>query len=131
MGTGFLLDTNIAIYFLDAKLPENGRAYVHAALDSDTAGLSVISKMEILGWNFASSEEEQKARQFVDDLIVFTLSDAIVEKTIEIRKQHPKTKLPDAIIAATALDYSLTLLSRNEDDFAKISGLKIVNPMEM
>jgi predicted nucleic acid-binding protein len=39
-----------------------------------------------------------------------------------------KKKLPDAIIAATALVYDLTLLSRNSSDFSGINGLKIINP---
>jgi len=39
-------------------------------------------------------------------------------------------KLPDAIIAATAILYSLTLITRNTADFKDIIGLKIVNPFE-
>ena len=37
-------------------------------------------------------------------------------------------KLPDAIIAATALVYDLTLISRNVSDFKNIEGLKVLNP---
>jgi predicted nucleic acid-binding protein len=37
-------------------------------------------------------------------------------------------KLPDAIIAATALVYDLTLISRNAADFKNIQGLKAVDP---
>ncbi|WP_198675460.1 PIN domain-containing protein [Pleomorphovibrio marinus] len=39
-------------------------------------------------------------------------------------------KLPDEIIAATALTYDLTLLTRNIGDFKKIEGLKVTNPNE-
>jgi len=130
MGSGFLLDTNIVIYFLDAKLPVSARDYVQAALESDMACISVISKMELLGWNFSSQEDEQKARQFIKDIYVLDLTDEIVEKTIELRKQWPKTKLPDAIIAATALIHNLSLLSINNPDFSKISGLNFVNPLD-
>jgi predicted nucleic acid-binding protein len=131
MGSGFLIDTNIAIYFLDAKLLENARNYVQSALDSGTTYLSVISKMELLGWNFASPEDEQKARQFTDDLLLLHLTDEIVEKTIDLRKQSPKIKLPDAIIAASALVHNLTLISRNSPDFSRISGLDFVNPFDL
>jgi len=131
MGAGFLLDTNITIYFLDAKLPANARSYVQAALDSGTSYLSVISKMELLGWNFLSLEDEQKARQFITDLFLLNLTDEIVEKTIDIRRQWPKTKLPDAIIAATALVHGLTLVSRNSPDFSGMSDLDFVNPFDL
>lgn len=49
--------------------------------------------------------------------------------TIEIRKKY-KIKLPDAIIAGTALTYSLTLVTRNTKDFDKIEGLSVINPHE-
>jgi len=40
-------------------------------------------------------------------------------------------KTPDAIIAATALAYDLTLTTNNEKDFSHIKGLKIVNPYKV
>jgi len=48
-------------------------------------------------------------------------------KTAEIRKQH-SIKLPDAIIAATAVIYGLILVTRNTKDFVNIDGLQVVNP---
>lgn len=65
---------------------------------------------------------------FINESNVVALSDAIVETTIFIRKQI-KIKLPDAIIAATALVNNFTLLTRNTDDFINIKGLNVINPM--
>ena len=44
--------------------------------------------------------------------------------------KHPqkRLKLPDAIIAATALIHQLTLISRNDSDFNGIKNLRYVNP---
>jgi predicted nucleic acid-binding protein len=50
-----------------------------------------------------------------------------VEASIDIRKKH-KTKLPDAIIAATALVYDLVIISRNISDFKNIDGLQVIDP---
>ena len=50
-----------------------------------------------------------------------------IAQCVNIRKGK-KIKTPDAIIAATALAYSFTLITNNEKDFAKIKGLKIINP---
>lgn len=50
-------------------------------------------------------------------------------KTADIRKKH-KIKLPDAIIAATALVYELSLVSRYVYDFKNINGLQLINPWD-
>jgi len=37
-------------------------------------------------------------------------------------------KLPDAVIAATALTHECTLVTRNESDFSGVCALEVVNP---
>jgi predicted nucleic acid-binding protein len=61
------------------------------------------------------------------DSITLPMTDLVVEKTISL-KRTLKIKLPDAVIAATAIVNNLTLISRNDEDFRKISGLKYLNP---
>jgi predicted nucleic acid-binding protein len=61
---------------------------------------------------------------------VIELEQPIKLKTAELRKTH-KIKLPDAIIAGTALTYNLTLITRNISDFKNMEGLKVVNPFEV
>jgi len=64
---------------------------------------------------------------FIEASNVFLLTEPIVLKTIEIRKES-KIKLPDAIIAATALVHQLPLVSRKTGDFKNVPGLVIINP---
>ena len=68
-------------------------------------------------------------RNFINVALVIELDQDIKFKTADIRKAH-RIKLPDAIIAATANVYQLTLLTRNVSDFDGISGLEIMNPWE-
>ena len=56
-----------------------------------------------------------------------SLTEPIINRAIELRKSY-KTKLPDAIIAATALVNDFTLVTRNVKDFDKIKGLAVINP---
>ena len=51
----------------------------------------------------------------------------IADMAISIRRKQ-KIKLPDAVIAATALEYGYTLISRNDADFRNIPGLLYLNP---
>jgi len=39
-----------------------------------------------------------------------------------------RIKIPDAIIAATALHQELVLVTRNTDDFKEVEGLTYINP---
>jgi hypothetical protein len=54
----------------------------------------------------------------------------VVDKTIHIRRRD-KIKLPDAIIAATAIHYGFILITNNTKDFKNIVELEMVNPYEM
>ena len=88
--------------------------------------VSVITKIELLGFN-TSSENYQLLVNFMHDATVFDLTGNIVDSSIDIRKKQ-KTKLPDAIIAATALVFDLVLISRNTSDFKNIQGLQVSDP---
>ena len=58
---------------------------------------------------------------------ILSLTNPVLEASIEIRKKH-RTKLPDAIIAATAIANELVLLTRNVSDFKNIDGIQIIDP---
>jgi predicted nucleic acid-binding protein len=66
----------------------------------------------------------------MNDAAILQLTEDVVSRSITVRKLR-KTKLPDAIIAATALVYELTLITRNTKDFENIPNIKIVNPWDM
>ena len=53
----------------------------------------------------------------------------VVQRTISLCKQR-KIKLPDAIVAATALSENMVLVTRNTWDFKNIDGLVLLNPWE-
>jgi len=115
---------------LNQTLTENGFKLVGAAIDNAEVALSVVTQMEVLGFNFPSPDEERISNEFVSDLTVLPLSDAVVRQTIAIRKKQ-RIKLPDAIIGATALVYGLTLVTRNVSDFNSIEGLNVINPFDL
>lgn len=123
-----MIDTNAVIEFLGGVLPASGSNWMDDLIDKKLHHLSVINQIELLGFN-GSSAEMQTIKDFIDVTNVLPLLDVEVQKTIDLRKTH-KIKLPDAIIAATALVHDLTLLSRNLSDFQYIDDLKVINPHE-
>jgi predicted nucleic acid-binding protein len=126
MGKRYLIDTNIAIYFLDGHLPPSSLPFLSAVFNQER-NMSVITKIELLGWNFPNPNKSDISYAFVDQSNVLPLSENIVNKTIEIRQRY-KIKLPDAVIAATAIVHDFTLISRNDKDFSNIKELQYFNP---
>jgi predicted nucleic acid-binding protein len=106
---GYLIDTNVVIDYLAAKLPPSGQDFIGELIDT-AANISVVTKIEVLGFN-ASPEHYKLLADFINDLHVLNLTDAVIDQCIEVRKKH-KTKLPDAIIAATALVHGFTIVSK-------------------
>ena len=124
----FLADSNTIIDYVGNKMPER-TSLVLDNYFNDGFFVSIVSKIEVLGFNGNEGELKRIADFIALGSIVF-IDEAIAEKTIEIRKIH-RIKLPDAIIAATALVYDLTVLSRNTNDFKNINGLICINPWDL
>ena len=121
----YLINTNAVIDYLGNKLPATGIDFMNGIIDA-IPNVSVVTKIEVLGFN-APEEYYKLLFNFMNDAKVLDLTSNVVDLTISIRKEH-KTKLPDAIIAATALVYDLILISRNVSDFKDIEGLKVIDP---
>ncbi len=121
----YLIDTNSVIDYLGNKLPLIGMEFMNSIIDT-AVNVSVITKIEVLGFN-ATKEHYELLTDFMSDATIFDLTDNVVEACIDIRKKN-RTKLPDAIIAATALFHNLVLITRNTSDFKDIEGLQVINP---
>ena len=119
-----LLDTNIVIYSVDPKYPQ-----VRRYLASRRYGVSVITTIEALGYMGITSTQETDLREVMMSGRVMDLTSPIVDEAIRLRKSR-KIKLGDAIIAASALVADVELVTRNEQDFRGIPGLRVVNPID-
>ena len=127
MGAGYLLDSDVVIGFLAGKIPVSGMEAVSRIVDQ-TPRISVISQIEVLRFN-DTPENENILISFVNSSVIYSLNFSIVQRTIELCKQS-RIRLPDAIIAATALTENFILATRNIDDFKQIAGLELLNPWE-
>jgi predicted nucleic acid-binding protein len=124
----YLIDTNAVIDYLGQKLPISGMEFVGTVIDN-ISNVSVVTKIEVLSFN-APSEHYQVLLDFMNDSTIWHLTDNIIDVSIEVRKKY-KTKLPDAIIAATALVHGFVVVSRNVKDFQNIEGLICINPHDL
>jgi predicted nucleic acid-binding protein len=121
-GNSALLDSNIIIYLSKRKVPLS-------FLDQfDTHYISVITYIEVLGYQFRDSKEEEFIRELLEVFSVLFIDQKIADMAIEIRKKR-RIKLPDAIIPATAKVLDLCLVTQNIDDFKKVE-IQIANPFD-
>jgi predicted nucleic acid-binding protein len=123
MGTGYLIDTSAFGNFLRANLSQEGINLMKEILQNGSHQISVITRIELMSWIPPTLPAKVAVKDFVSSAAIFDLTESIILETIRIRKQKA-LKLPDAVIAATAIIHNLTLLSTNDSDFLKVPKLK-------
>ncbi|HDR51686.1 MAG TPA: type II toxin-antitoxin system VapC family toxin [Mariniphaga anaerophila] len=123
MGKEYLIDTNSVIDYLDNKLPPKANELIEGA----SSKISVITRIELLSWPGATNTQTNILLNFIGESEIYHLEESVILKTIEIRKTY-RVKLPDAIIAATALINNFSLVTRNTNDFDRIEQLEVINP---
>lgn len=126
MGKRYLVDTNAIIDFLNGKLPEAGRDLL---ADVEPV-ISIISKIELFSSANIPKEELLRLQALMEIALIYPLTDIIAENAIILRQTY-RIKLPDTIIAATALTHNLVLITRNVSDFDKIKGLDVIDPHKL
>ena len=125
MGARYLADTNTIIDLVVGRLPIASIAWLEQELGQQTVAISVVTRIELLTKKEPASEYETM-QSFVKSVDVLLLDELVTQQTISLRQQH-RVKLPDAIIAATALAHGLSLLTRNMRDFQAVGGLRVMD----
>lgn len=120
-GIDYIADTNTMLY-ITVNNP-----CIHPYV-SKNLGISVITEMELLSFRRISDNEVKMIKEMMMWCKEFQLTDNIKERAIIIRRTYG-TKLPDAIVAATAIECNVPLISADKG-FRKIEelNLQLINP---
>ena len=108
-GTKIVFDTCAVI-----KLPGGKCTSDDLGINIDEAlqFVSVITRMELLAKPDLPVEEEQDIKSFLSEIVVLALDEKVENIAVEIRRQT-KLKLPDCIVAATAIALNAVPLSND------------------
>ncbi|MDK2852890.1 MAG: hypothetical protein PWQ38_1155 [Proteiniphilum sp.] len=117
-GIRILCDTNILLYLL-----RNNELVVDFLMGKQVY-ISAITELELFGRQNMNEEEIAVIEELVESCFVFDLLSPIKQIVKEIKRKY-KIKLPDAIIAATAIYLDIPLVTF-DDDFKNIEELKLV-----
>jgi predicted nucleic acid-binding protein len=127
----FVLDTNAVLAIIKgAAIPAAMAERIRRARNF----VSVITRIELFAFSglaaqdAVASAEETKIRLFLKKCRVVPLNKKAEREAILLRRAKPKLRLPDAIIAATAVVLHATLIT-NDDDILRLGvpGLKVVS----
>jgi len=109
-----LLDTNAILYLLGGRLA--------APLEIGPYYVSVISEMELLSYPSLTDDAETQIRSFLADVTVVDLTREIKAAAIQVRRQLG-LKLPDAIVAASAMVLEAELLT-NDVQLLRVAAVR-------
>jgi predicted nucleic acid-binding protein len=123
---GHVIDSNILIYHINGQLDSDIEQTLYGYFEQ-SAYISTITVMEVLSWPRHSDESVELTTAFLKIFDEIAIDAEIKILAIRIRRNY-RLKLPDAIIAATALHLGLPLITRNVKDFEVIPDLMVINP---
>ena len=120
-GIRYLLDTNAVISLL------KGNEFIEQQLiSSNWIGLSVISILEFLAYPLLSSNDRTLLKKLINRVeVIGIVNDFNTLEYIASFKKRTRLKLPDAIIAATAMQQQAILIT-NDKHFTNISSLQTI-----
>ena len=111
-----LVDTDVLVDHLRGQ-----RRFVAG---KDDVHVSTVTRAELFS---GRGVEERRVRRLLEPMTNIAVDTSIAERAGRLRRGTTH-RLPFAMIAATALELRLTLVTRNTRDFEGIRGLRIRNP---
>ncbi|MBC7399959.1 MAG: type II toxin-antitoxin system VapC family toxin [Mucilaginibacter sp.] len=117
-GNKYLLDTNAVLYIL------NGDQTLIDFLFEKELFLSVISEMELLSYKNITEKEHQTIKQFLEEFTIVGLGEKVKLEAIQVKKRS-NMKLPDSIIAGTAIALKLPLVT-SDKHFKNVADLNLL-----
>jgi predicted nucleic acid-binding protein len=117
-GDQLLLDTNAILYLL------NGDTAILESIRDKQIIVSVITEIELLSSKELKDKEEKQINTFLKQCLIVDITHQVKKYTIQLRKKYA-FKLPDSIIAATALSFDIPLVTADRM-FKKMSELQLI-----
>jgi predicted nucleic acid-binding protein len=114
--TRILVDSDVLVDHL--------RGHRRFGAGTDELHVSAVTRAELFS---GRGTEERRIRRLLEPMTDLPVDERIAGRAGRLRRERTR-RLPDALIAATALEHRLTLVTRNVRDFEGIKSLKLRAP---
>lgn len=123
----FLLDTTVVVHHI------RGKQRLQDRFSPGEVTINIITQAELLVGCYKSNQTELELKKITTlsrdlDLKIINLNTKIIDRFAQIRatleKHGHRLEDFDLLIAATALEYNLTLLTHNAKHFSRIPKLR-------
>jgi predicted nucleic acid-binding protein len=114
--TRILVDSDVLVDHL--------RGHRRLEAGTDELHVSAVSRAELFS---GRGTEESRIRRLLEPMANLPVDATVAERAGRLRRGS-SLRLPDALIAATALQHRLTLVTRNLRDFSGAKGLRVRSP---
>jgi len=114
--TRVLVDSDVLVDHL--------RGHRRFVAGGDELHVSTVTRAELFSGRTA---EERHIRRLLEPMVDIPVDALVAERAGRLRRGTDR-RLPDALIAATALEHGLTLVTRNTRHFEGIRGLRLRAP---
>jgi predicted nucleic acid-binding protein len=120
----YTLDTNAIIYYLkDDPVTVPILSDIFAGIAP--VYVSAITEVELFGFPSLETVESERIEAILQTVAILSLDSRIARIAGTLRRTYG-LKIPDSVIAATALFTNTTLLTRNSNDFKKVIDLNLL-----
>ena len=120
------IDSNIVIAYLEGEQKVVDQLSIWKEQNRPLF-LSTIAEAEVLGYPEYTPQERDRTARFIENNFVPVLCDRGIAYRAAVLRATITIKLPDALIAATALLTGTPLVTQNIKDFRHVPGLEIVS----
>lgn len=117
-GDQLFIDTNIILYYL------NGDKTLLPVLEDKQLFASFITQLELLSFKNITEPEIKIVEGFLQECTIIEMSSVIKESTVLLRRKYG-LKLPDAIIAGSALYLNVPLFTADKG-MARIKEIDLI-----
>ena len=126
MSSHILVDTDVLIDFGHGI--EEAANFIEVEATQSSLAISAITVIELLA-GARNRKEQRQLKGFLHPFEIVHLSESISKEAIRLIEQYRLSHgllMPDALIAATAIQLNLSLVSKNQRDFRCIESLNLL-----